>query len=200
MEKDPAIWECTTNRCSSSKENSSAEANLGLLETSIEKICVGGGTDVGFYKGLHDGENAENLKNSKWGSSVESEICEAGDDGNAVSVSHVFERLVGSVSGEGNAEKHVGSLRKSSLTSENDGGLRRLPSSIRNRSKEKGGSSSARGDMDLEKSIIAKLVEVASEFSKERDWATGDVDVFQAAEQAGYTFPRPRWWPPEDEF
>lgn len=186
----------------------------------MEKACICDGMDIGFAeKRLEElgflkekgdcsskdngvgGENGENTKKSKWGSSVESEICEqADDDGNAVSVSRVFGRLAGSVCGEGNAEKHVGSLRKSPATSENAGGLRRLPSWIRNQSKEKEGRSSGRGDMALEKSILAKLMEVASALSKEREQGTGDVDILQAAEQAGYKFPRPRWWPPEDEF
>ncbi|RWR79271.1 hypothetical protein CKAN_00784000 [Cinnamomum micranthum f. kanehirae] len=207
LEKDPVIWESTTNRCSTLKEKSSMETNLGLLEPSMEKACICDGMDIGFAeKRLEElgflkekgdcsskdngvgGENGENTKKSKQGSSVESEICEeADDDGNAVSVSRVFGRLAGSVCGEGNAEKHVGSLRKSPAASENAGGLRRLPSWIRNQSKEKEGRSSGRGDMALEKSIIAKLMEVASALSKEREQGTGDVDILQAAEQAGST-------------
>eukprot|EP00268_Persea_americana_P002156 TRINITY_DN1063_c0_g1_i1.p1 TRINITY_DN1063_c0_g1~~TRINITY_DN1063_c0_g1_i1.p1 ORF type:complete len:555 (-),score=122.66 TRINITY_DN1063_c0_g1_i1:308-1972(-) len=71
---------------------------------------------------------------------------------------------------------------------------RKLPPSLQSTSRGWAKSSNAASQNEITK----KLLDFAEGVSKVSDRHTGDEDILKVAERAGYIFPRPRWWPPEE--
>ncbi|KAL6968712.1 hypothetical protein U1Q18_034506 [Sarracenia purpurea var. burkii] len=96
--------------------------------------------------------------------------------------------------------KFVGSsgINRSQKGTVNVGGRRELPFSISGHAKNRGGDAGLEASAaknQLLKDLLAALKMVAGELD---DGPGEDVDFLETAKKKGMTFPRPRWWPPED--